>query len=101
MKSLGPATFADSDPVQCPVQSIQGIEEGFRFGLSTLSPKTFSHFIHGLDGALYFSSGCCAGVCRPFLGHCQNFCSACTKKGGREKSEKKRGGVIFQKGTEK
>jgi hypothetical protein len=92
MKRLDPATFADPDPVQRPVQRIQGIEEGFRLAFPTLSPKSFSHFIQGLDGSLYFSRACCTGVCRAFLGHFQNFCSARTKKGDR---------IIFLKGTKK
>jgi hypothetical protein len=92
MKRLDPATFADPDPVQRPVQRIQGIKQGFRLGFPTISPKSFSHFIQGLDGSLYFSRARCAGVCRAFLCHFQSFCSARTKEGD---------GIILLKGTKK
>lgn len=38
VKGDNSAIFADADPVQRAVQGIQGIEQGFRFSFSSLSP---------------------------------------------------------------
>ncbi|MGF6512553.1 hypothetical protein ABH912_000019 [Pseudomonas sp. BT76 TE3572] len=71
MKRHNPAAFANPDPVQCPVQRIQGVKEGFRLDLSTISPKAFSHSVQGLDGVLNFmsSSRRCYFTFRLFLRH--------------------------------
>jgi hypothetical protein len=49
VKSDRTATFANPDPVQRTVQSIQCIDQGFGLGYPILSPQALSHFVQGLN----------------------------------------------------
>jgi hypothetical protein len=84
MKNL--ANLSNPDPIKCPVQRIQSVEEGFRLSFSSISPKAFGHSIEGLDGPFNISSGCSREVFLLLLGHGQNFRIGCA---GAEKPNPK------------
>lgn len=69
MECLDPATFSDPDSIQRPVQSIQCIQKGFCFDLSSIPPKAFGHFVESQDRSFNISSRRCLVICRLFLWH--------------------------------
>ena len=49
VKCFHPTTFANPDSVQCSIQCIQRIEQGFGLSLSAIPPQALCHRVQGLD----------------------------------------------------